>query len=276
MRKNGYLPLERALNKINQTLKVQYIDANLVDLIHEKKVEVVFQVDGYVAEIIASPNFEPTQDKSIRRFYRLNDTYMLPDDIHREEIKSLIDGVLTQTTITNAYIKIENKRKKSLTHQEYVLFNDCDEEKINDFFIEKVTENETKELFYTVSFLGKFKLLPLHIAILEQNGCTLGIPVTKHQLRITEASLKKFLKTTPSNNDKRIETLTRENEKLLKIIGTMNATIKAKPHHHKLRQKDFIEFAKNNLIDDVQISGSMAKIFGEAKVEIEKYLLPKK
>lgn len=276
MRKNGYLPLERALNKINHTLKVQYIDADLVNLIHERKVDVVFQVDGYVAEIFASPNSESTQDKSIKKFHQIKGTYMFPDEIHRKDIKSLIDGTMTNTVVTNSFIKIEDKRKRLLKHHEYVLFRECDEEKYNDFLHDKVITNEKNDLVYKAMIFGSPKLIPLHISMLEKNGCTLGIPLTKNQLRITEASLKKFLKTTPSNNDKRIETLTRENEKLLKIIGTMNATIKAKPHHHKLRQKDFIEFAKNNLIDDVQISGSMAKIFGEAKVEIEKYLLPKK
>lgn len=274
MRKNGYLPLDRALTRINQTLKVQYTDQNLVDLIHERKVDIVFQVDGYVAEITDTSSSEPIQDRSIQKFYKSKPTYMFPDDNHREDIKSLIDGSLSEAIIINALIKIKDKRKNIFKHQDYVLFRDCDEQEFYDFYHMNVT-NKNNELFYKAPLLDSFKFLPLHISKLEQNGCVLGVPLTKCKLWITEESLKKFLKTAPTVNEKKIESLRNENEKLLKIIGVMNATIKAKQHHPKITQNDFIQFAKNNLIDDVQITGSMAEIFGTANKELGKYLLTK-
>jgi hypothetical protein len=274
MPKINHLSLDRALSKINKALKTQFLLIDLLGLIHERQIDIAIQIDGYVAEILESPSYEPISDKSVRKFHRIQAAWMIPDDIHRESINSLIDGSCKEVAITSAFIKSHDKRKKKqLEHKDYVLFGDCDIEKCNDFFHDKVTMDANKGLVYKTSLFGSSKLLPLHISKLEQNGCTLGVNLTKNKLWITEASLKKFLKTAPTHNDKKIESLTKENEKLLKIIGVMNATIKAKKHHPKITQDDFIQFAKNNLIDDVQITGVMTHVFTAANKEIKKYIL---
>ena len=263
-----FLTIDQVVEILSKELGITCDTKNIAELVREKQLETVFWFKGYIGEV-NSPCIKDGIDSFPLAKLTNTDGFLKPSALHDQEIYDLLINEKTAIDIS-LVCKEQNL---------FVLFPDCDEDLIQDVLSYTRYDCENNQLINEIALVENF---PLIVHDLTSKGVATSMPISLERLRITNSSLKNYLKKVKSKSSttdsrRKIHLLEQEVQKLKTIIGGIMLVIKSSDRHKSLTQnKIYKEMHKKLNLKDAKISDrTFQTALADSNKEAEKIIIKK-